>query len=177
VFMSATMRHPENILEFCGLPFGMDAQLRMSPMRDNLELQVQLLKGSSSKVSHQNIIDAAVQAIKTTAPSGRAVVFVMYKYQVEEVANAMRTHFPTRTVIEYDQERRPDVCNLDPTAIVVATSALKTGTNMSETNLVLLYGCAYHLEDWLQAAGRGGRCKGSQVKPHVRVVCIPGTIN
>jgi superfamily II DNA helicase RecQ len=163
IFMSATMRHPDNILDFCGLPSSMDAQLTMSPMRDNLEFQLQLLQGSSSGVSHQNIIGAAVQAIKTKAACGRAVVFVMYKHQVDEVANAVRTHFPDRTVIEYDQERRPDVCNLDPTAIVVATSALKTGTNMSETNLVLLFGCAYHLEDWLQAAGRAGRCEGSQV--------------
>ncbi len=163
MFMSATMRHPENILDFCGLHAIMDAQFTMSPMRDNLEFQVRLLQGSSSNVSRQNIINAAIQSIETKAATDRAVVFVMYKHEVDEVANALRTRFPDRTVIEYDQDRRPDVCTLDPTAIVVATSALKTGTNMSETNLVLLLGCVYGLEDWLQGAGRAGRCEGSQV--------------
>ena len=45
----------------------------------------------------------------------------------------------------------------------MSTSALKTGTNLAPTNLVLFYGAVYSLEDWLQGAGRAGRCPGSQV--------------
>lgn len=108
-------------------------------------------------------MDAAVKAIKEKAANGRCIAFMMYKHQVNEAAKYLRGAFPDRLVVEHDEDRRPDVSNLDPTAIIVSTSALKTGTNLAETNLVLLYGCAYHLEDWLQAAGRAGRCEGSQV--------------
>jgi superfamily II DNA helicase RecQ len=79
----------------------------------------------------------------------------------------LRSIFPGRDLIEYDAEKRPDITKLTSTAIVVATSALKTGTNMPETNLALFYGGAYSLEDWLQGAGRTGR-EGS----NVRVPCI-----
>lgn len=76
---------------------------------------------------------------------------------------SLRSIFPGRDLIEYDAERRPDITKLTSTAIVVATSALKTGTNMPETNLALFYGGAYSLEDWLQGAGRTGR-EGSNVR-------------
>lgn len=142
----------------------MDAQLTLSPMRANLQFELKVLTGESRKSSHKNIMDAAVNSIKEKAPNGRCIVFMMYKNQVDEAAECLRVAFPDRTVVEYDEDRRPDLSNLDATAIIVSTSALKTGTNLPETNLVVLYGCAYHLEDWLQAAGRAGRCEGSQVR-------------
>ncbi len=132
-------------------------------MRDNLRFGLQLLKGDNSRSSHHNIMIAAVEAIQKHALNCRTVIFVMYKYQIEPVVQSLRATFPERTIIEFDQDRRPDVSVLAPDALLVATSALKTGANLPETNLILLYGLVYSLEDWLQAAGRGGRCPGSQV--------------
>jgi superfamily II DNA helicase RecQ len=162
IFMTATLRHPEKILNFCGLPKDDVTYYCTTPMRDNLKFSVQLLKGSTKSESHKNIMEAIVEAIKKHANTKRTVIFVMYIFEIEAVMQSLRTSFPERELLAYDSDRKPDVTNLGPTSIVVATSALKTGTNMSETNLALLYGGAYSLEDWLQAAGRTGRCPGSE---------------
>ena len=142
-----------------------------SPMRDNLRFELQLLKGTNNRESHTNLMIAAVAAIRKHALNGRTVTFVMYKYQIEPVVQSLRATFPGRTIIEFDLDRRPDVSVLAPDALLVATSALKTGANLPETNLILLYGLVYSLEDWLQAAGRAGRCPGSQVSaPFITLV-------
>jgi superfamily II DNA helicase RecQ len=163
LFMSATMRHPERILNYCGLGDTLDALLMQSPMRDNLRFELQLQQGNCARDSHQNIMIAAIAAIQKHALKCRTVIFVMYKYQIEPVVQSLRAAFPERTIIEYDTERRPDLSVLAPDALLVTTSALKTGANLPETNLIVLYGLVYSLEDWLQAAGRGGRWPGSQV--------------
>lgn len=163
IFMTATLRHPERILEFCGLRTIMDEQLFVSPMRENLDFELQCLKGEYSIESHNNIMTAAIAAINQNAPVNRAIIFVMYRFEIGPVARSLRESFPARSIIEYDQERRPDVTNTDPASIIVSTTALKTGTNLAETNLVLFYGCVYSLEDWLQGAGRVGRLPGTHV--------------
>ena len=110
---------------------------------------------------------AAIEAINKNAPENRAIIFVMYRFEIGPVVQSLRESFPSRIIIEYDQDRRPDVTHTEQTAIIVSTSALKTGTNLAETNLVLFYGCIYSLEDWLQGAGRGGRFPGA----HVSALC------
>jgi superfamily II DNA helicase RecQ len=162
IFMTATLRHPQNILNFCGLSKDDVTYYCITPIRDNLKFSVHLLKGTTKNESHKNIMNAVVEAIKTHANTKRTVIFVMYIFEIEAVIESLRESFPDRELLAYDKDRKPDVTNLGPTAIVVATSALKTGTNMSETNLALLYGGAYSLEDWIQAAGRTGRCPGSE---------------
>ncbi len=39
VFMTATLRHPDTVLEFCGLSSSFDTELFVSPMRQNLTFQ------------------------------------------------------------------------------------------------------------------------------------------
>ncbi len=171
IFMTATLRHPERILEFCGLSKSEVTYYCLPPIRDNVKFEVQLLNGSTRDESNKKIMATVVAAIKMHAQNERAVIFVMYKYQVEAIAATLRTSFPDRVVVEYDSDRKPDVTNLAPSAIVVATSALKTGTNMSETNLAILHGGAYSLEDLIQAAGRTGRYPGSEGR--CIVLCTP----
>jgi hypothetical protein len=163
VFMSATLRHSRKILEFCGLPGRLDSYLAMSPIRANVSFVFQLLKGSESFASHKAIMAAAFKLIDEHAPDKRVCLFVMYKWQMNLVVTSLKDVYPGRTIVEFDKVRRPDVTRLGQSDLVVATSALKTGANMSETNLVIAYGGCYSLEDLLQGAGRGGRFPGSQV--------------
>jgi hypothetical protein len=79
VYMSATLRHPARVLNFCGLSSEMDFTFCKSPMRDNLRFESRLLKGNTSDESHKNIINAAVAAIKSHAADKRVVIFVMFK--------------------------------------------------------------------------------------------------
>lgn len=96
IFMTATMRHPDRILEFCGLRPIMDEGLFESPMRENLNFELQFLKGSRNLESHKNIMTAAVAAIKKHAPVNRVIVFVMYKSEIGTVAQNLRESFPNR---------------------------------------------------------------------------------
>ncbi len=96
IFMSATMRHPAKILTFCGLCPNLDEELFESPMRPNLEFEVQLLKGSRNHESHPSIMTAAVAAIKKHAPSNRVVIFVMYKTEIGPIVQSLRESFPDR---------------------------------------------------------------------------------
>jgi hypothetical protein len=60
IFMTATMRHPDMILSFCGLRF-MDEELFESPMRPNLEFEYQPLEGFNSHDSHRSIMVLRLQ--------------------------------------------------------------------------------------------------------------------
>ena len=167
VFMSATSRRAKRILAYCGLEPQFNDELVKSPIRDNLSYDVHLLEGRTKDASHASIMKKVVELINTHAKTARAVVFCMYLYEIDLVAACLRKSFRDRNVIEFDRDRRPDVTQLAPMDVVVATSALKTGTNMAETNLALLYGGAYSLEDWIQAAGRTGRIAGSLGQCHM----------
>ena len=95
IFMTATMRHPDMILSFCGLRF-MDEELFESPMRPNLEIEYQPLEGHNSHDSHRSIMAAAVAAIKQHAPSSRVAFFVMFKSDIDPVVRSLRQIFPNR---------------------------------------------------------------------------------
>jgi primosomal protein N' len=51
--------------------------------------------------------------------------------------------FPGRSIVTYDRENRSDLSALANDAIVVATSALQTGTNIPRLDLTINYGYAY----------------------------------
>ena len=163
IFMSATMRHPERVLGFCGLCDPMDAAVVTSPMRPTLKFQLRMLKGDRSVESNQNIMAAAVEEIANHAANSRTICFVMFKHQVDKVVESLQVSFPGRKIIAYDSDRRPDVIDIAADAIIVSTSVLQTGINLAETNLVLQIGGSHAIEDWLQGGGRAGRCDDSQV--------------
>lgn len=96
IFMTATMRDPEKILTFCGLRPNLDEEIFVSPMRPNLQFEVQPLKGSRIEESHSSIMTASVAAINKHAPNNRVVMFVMYKTEIEPVVQSLRKSFPIR---------------------------------------------------------------------------------
>jgi hypothetical protein len=78
VFMSATLRRPDVVLEACGLRAQFDRGHFLTPMRRNLRFHcVQLVDGTSEQDSHRNIMNVIVETIRQLAPSERVCVFVM----------------------------------------------------------------------------------------------------
>jgi len=158
VFMTATLRHPETVLEFCGLSPSFDTELFVSPMRQNLTFQQFFFpEGVDSPSSHALMMDAACSAIEGRAMAKRVVIFAMYKFQFCGIVSWLTKKFPGRSIVTYDRENRSDLSALANDAIVVATSALQTGTNIPRLDLTINYGYAYSPEGLLQAGGRAAR--------------------
>ncbi len=193
VFMTATLMEPASVLHTCGLPEIFDDAFFISPMRRNLEFDLKYLHdGQNWQSSHRVIMQHAVAAIKQHAPTGRAVVFVMARWQLDPVAAWIRLAFPGRTVLTYHREKRTDLSSMDDTSIVVATSALQTGDGRSAAEistsntykpaganlpwlcLVILYGFVFSPENLLQAGGRAAR--SDELNGKCIMMCTPYSI-
>ena len=142
--------------------------------------------------SHALMMDAACRAIEGRAMAKRVVIFAMYKFQFRDIVTWLTGKFPGsisdcsalfwfsqshytlgRSIVTYDRENRSDLSALANDAIIVATSALQTGTDHTRTyrtnsntragtniprlDLTINYGYAYSPEGLLQAGGRAAR--------------------
>jgi hypothetical protein len=95
VFLTATLMDPEAVLNACGLPTLFDEAYYISPMRTNLDFKVVFCPdGINEMASLRMIMQNSVAAIKHHAPKHRALVFVMYKWELDPVANWLRRSFP-----------------------------------------------------------------------------------
>lgn len=141
------------------------------------------------------MMDAACRAIESLAMAKRVVIFAMYKFQFRDIVTWLKGKFPGsisdcsalcwfsqshytlgRSIVTYDRENRSDLSAIANDAIIVATSALQTGTDHTRTyrtksdtragtnipglDLTINYGYAYSPEGLMQAGGRGARTEG-----------------
>lgn len=158
VFMTATLKRPEKVLEFCGFRFPFDESLIVSPMRNNLSITLKCHpEGSSEQTSVKAMFKSACEFIDRVAPDQRVLIFVLYKGELEKLQRIFKAKYPRRPIVLYSREDRPDLSVLAEDAVIISTSVLQTGANPPPIKLVVHWGHAFSVEALLQGAGRAGR--------------------
>jgi superfamily II DNA helicase RecQ len=158
VFMTATLKRPEKVLQFCGFKFPFDESLLVSPMRDNLTITLKCHpEGTTEQTSTAAIFKSACEFTDSFAPDQRVLVFVLYKSELDNIASMFRAKYPSRTIVQYSRENRSDLSVLPVNALVISTSVLQTGANPPPVKMVLHWGHVFSVEALLQGAGRAGR--------------------
>jgi superfamily II DNA helicase RecQ len=95
VFLTATLMEPAAVLLACGLPVLFDEAFYISPMRRNLEITMMYFPdGNKELSSHRIIMQNSVAAIKQHALKHRVLIFVMFTWELEPVAEWLRRSFP-----------------------------------------------------------------------------------
>jgi hypothetical protein len=158
VFMTATLKRPEKVLEFCGFSFPFDESLIVSPMRDNLSITLKCHpEGSSEQTSVKALFKSACEFIDRDAPAQRVLIFVLYKGELDKLERLFKAKYPRRPIVLYSRDIRPDLSVIADNAIIISTSVLQTGANPPPIKLVVHWGHAFSVEALLQGAGRAGR--------------------
>lgn len=158
VFMTATLKRPKKVLEFCGFSFPFDESLIVSPMRDNLSITLKCHpEGSTEQTSVKAMFKSACEFINRVAPGQRVLIFVLYKNELGKLERLFKAKYPRRPIVLYSREIRPDLSVIADDAIIISTSVLQTGANPPPIKLVVHWGHAFSVEALLQGAGRAGR--------------------
>lgn len=174
VFMTATLKRPEKVLQFCGFKFPFDESLIVSPMRDNLTITLKCHpEGTTEQTSTAAMFKSACEFIDNFAPDRRVLVFVLCKSELDNIASIFRAKYPSRPIVLYSRESRPELSVLPENALVISTSILQTGANPPPVKLVLHWGHVFSVEALLQGAGRAGR---SDEHGHAVILSSPHAI-
>ena len=132
---------------------GFSESMFLSPKRSNLSLDL--------RISADPIMWIAQELGKlSTQKSGqRAIVFCLFKKQVHEVAELLRSKLKNRDVFECVAGSNADLTAFKTSlsGIMVCTTVLAAGVSFQNVTRVFFLDCAHCAELFLQGAGRGAR--------------------
>ena len=102
-----------------------------------------------------------VEDLQFQPQNQRAIVYCLYKKNVELFAEILRTKLPYRVVLECVSGSTADLSKFKSTfSIMVCTSVLVAGISIDGVTRVYFLDCAHGPEGFLQGAGRGARAEG-----------------
>ena len=131
---------------------GFSESLFLSPKRQALSVCMKMTTDPRSWI---------VEDLERQPQNQRAIVYCLYKKNVELFAEILRTKLPYRVVLECVSGSTADLSKFKSTfSIMVCTSVLIAGISIDGITRVYFLDCANGPEGFLQGAGRGARAEG-----------------
>ncbi len=132
---------------------GFSASISMSPQRSTLTLRLRLTSDTRAFITAD---------LGSQPPGERAIVFCLFKNNVQQVANYVKTAFRDRCVFQCTSGKAADFAafNRSDAAIMVCTTVLAAGVAFQKVSRVYFLDCSHGPEVFLQGSGRGGRDEG-----------------
>ena len=131
---------------------GFSESLFLSPKRQALSVCMKMTTDPRSWI---------VEDLERQPQNQRAIVYCLYKKNVELFAEILRTKLPYRVVLECVSGSTADLSKFKSTfSIMVCTSVLVAGISIDGVTRVYFLDCANGPEGFLQGAGRGARAEG-----------------
>jgi superfamily II DNA/RNA helicase len=151
--MTATLQ-PSSVAELAHVVGrqGFSESLLLSPKRQALSVCMKMTSDPRSWI---------VEDLQFQPQNQRAIVYCLYKRNVELFAEILRTKLPYRVVLECVSGSTADLSKFKSTfSIMVCTSVLVAGISIDGITRVYFLDCANGPEGFLQGAGRGARAEG-----------------
>lgn len=151
--MTATLQ-PSSVAELAKVVGrqGFSESLFLSPKRQALSVCMKMTSDPRSWI---------VEDLQFQPQNQRAIVYCLYKKNVELFAEILRTKLPYRVVLECVSGSTADLVKFKTTfSIMVCTSVLGAGISIDGVTRVYFLDCANGPEGFLQGAGRGARAEG-----------------
>lgn len=131
---------------------GFSESLFLSPKRQALSVCMKMTTDPRSWI---------VEDLERQPQNQRAIVYCLYKRNVELMAEMLKSKMPKRVVLECVSGSTADLSKFKSTfSIMVCTSVLIAGISIDGITRVYFLDCANGPEGFLQGAGRGARAEG-----------------
>jgi len=131
---------------------GFSESLFLSPKRQALSVCMKMTTDPRSWI---------VEDLERQPQNQRAIVYCLYKRNVELMAEMLKSKMPKRVVLECVSGSTADLSKFKSTfSIMVCTSVLVAGISIDGITRVYFLDCANGPEGFLQGAGRGARAEG-----------------
>lgn len=131
---------------------GFSESLFLSPKRQALYVCMKMTSDPRSWI---------VEDLERQPQNQRAIVYCLYKRNVELMAEMLKSKMPKRVVLECVSGSTADLSKFKSTfSIMVCTSVLVAGISIDGVTRVYFLDCANGPEGFLQGAGRGARAEG-----------------
>ena len=131
---------------------GFSESLFLSPKRQALSVCMKMTTDPRSWI---------VEDLERQPQNQRAIVYCLYKKNVELMAEMLKSKMPKRVVLECVSGSTADLSKFKSTfSIMVCTSVLVAGISIDGITRVYFLDCANGPEGFLQGAGRGARAEG-----------------
>jgi superfamily II DNA/RNA helicase len=136
-----------------GRPEGFSESMFLSPKRSNLSLELRM------SVDPRMWITQELSKLTAQKSGQRAIVFCMFKKQVYELAELLRSKLKNFDVFECVAGSNADLTafKMSLSGIMVCTTVLAAGVSFQNVTRVFFLDCAHGPELFLQGAGRGAR--------------------